>query len=165
MFTWKTGTLSSTISPTNRLIGEVMTQLAQKLPDRRLFHLPSPNGADGTISFRSDNDANLCIAVALELISNQMSRFWWIRASSQISTRQKAFFAINPCDGDPAPVFACEIAVSNEMMPILYDPDLHRYFGPNTGTRYRLGAKIWKHRQGGKPNGVDRIGKAGYRSP
>jgi hypothetical protein len=93
-----------------------MTQLGKKFLDRTLFHLQT---GDRTFSFPRDNDANLCIDVALAGVDNQPDVALLVEPN--FIPAAQSLFAINPCDGDPAPVFVSEIVVSNEKRPILYD--------------------------------------------
>jgi hypothetical protein len=55
---------------------------------------------------------------------------------------------MNQTDGSIAPGFVFEIAVANETMPMLSQPDVARYFQPNTGVRFWMGVKVWKHDKG-----------------
>ena len=57
-------------------------------------------------------------------------------------------FQINQADGSIAPGFVFEIGVSNETMPTLSQADVARYFLPNTGIRFWIGVKVWKHDNG-----------------
>jgi hypothetical protein len=67
-------------------------------------------------------------------------------------------FPVNATTGKLAPQLVLEVAVSNELMPILVDVDLVNYLAPGTGTRAWIGIKIFKS---SSANGTHICGGAG----
>ena len=75
----------------------------------------------------------------------------WQISPARIPPQFLNSFPLNPRNGLIAPGLVLEVAVSNEMMPILTQTDLGRYFAAGTGTRVWLGVKIFLDNRNNPP--------------
>jgi hypothetical protein len=67
----------------------------------------------------------------------------WQLSAARIPPQFLNSFPLNPGSGLIAPGLVLEVAVLNEMMPVLTQIDLGRYFAAGTGTRAWLGVEIF----------------------